>query len=164
MSRPVHICMYLYIYMYMNTYRYVHSGAENLRLSWRSNARVVNRCNQSQRLDENLNRGYYPRDTVTWKQIRASQTAKAGIVQMPKEERAWPTAGQQFMAELDFSTGKNVVLPFPLAREERCLTLQSIVYVSYYAYNTYINQCVSWCLCILYVYTDLDTYRYVLYE
>ena len=32
------------------------------------------------------------------------------------KERAVPAAGQPFMAEPDFGTGKNVVLPFPSAQ------------------------------------------------
>ena len=42
--------------------------------------------------------------------------ARADTVARPKKERAVPAAGQPFMAEPDFGTGQNVVLPFPLAQ------------------------------------------------
>ena len=69
--------------------------------------------------DRGLSGGFYP------KQKRASHAAQADILDdsLPKKERAWPTAGQQFAAKPDFSTGKNVVVPFPSAREERYSTL-----------------------------------------
>ena len=41
---------------------------------------------------------------------------KRGNVPRPKKEKAVPAAGQPFMAEPDFGTGKNVVLPFPSAQ------------------------------------------------
>ena len=68
-----------------------------------------NRCNQSRRLDWNLDGGFYPRDTEMSKPKReVSQHCSSWALQ--KEEKAWPTAGHQFMAEQDFCTGKIVVL------------------------------------------------------
>ena len=46
----------------------------------------------------------------------ASHVARANTVPRPRKERAVPTAGQPLMAEPDFGTGKNVVLPFPSAQ------------------------------------------------
>ena len=42
--------------------------------------------------------------------------ARADTVPRPKKEMAVPAAGQPFMAEPDFGTGKNVVIPFPSAQ------------------------------------------------
>ena len=47
--------------------------------------------------------------------------ARADTVPRPKKERAVPAAGQPFMAVPDFSTGKNVVLPF-LSAQGRTLS------------------------------------------
>ena len=91
------------------------------------------------------------------KKIKGRHPAQAYHVSLLKEERAWPTAGQQFMAEQDFCTGKNVVLPFPSAKEERylhykqwCTYLVRIIPACMYRYGI-LDQYV--CICILYVYT-----------
>ena len=42
--------------------------------------------------------------------------ARADTVPRPRKEWAVPTAGQPLMAEPDFGTGKNVVLPSPSAK------------------------------------------------
>ena len=104
----VFLCI-LYVYTYINTYRFVYSGAEDLRLSRRSRAQVVRQiigCSQSQRLDWNLDCWFYPRDTVTSKTKKGRHPAKAYIFLLPKEERAGPTSCFQFMAEPDFCTGR----------------------------------------------------------
>ena len=117
----------LYVYTYMNTYtasyRFVNSGGEDFHLSRRSRARVV------RQMQSESEAGLEPRLRVLSKghsdvkTKKGSHPAKAYIVPLPKEARAGPTACPQFIAEPDFCTGTNVVIPFPSAKEERYHTL-----------------------------------------
>ena len=81
------------------------------------------RCNQRQRLDRTLVPGFCPRGAVTSQRKRAKARGPSRHCSAAEEgkERAVPAAGQPFMAEPDFGTGKNVVLPFEelRRREER---------------------------------------------
>ena len=113
----------LYIYMYMNTYRYIHSGAEDLRLSRRSREQVVRHMQSEPEAGLEPQLLVLSKGHSDVKTKKGSHPAKAYIGPLQKEERAWLTACQQFMAEQDFCTGKNVVLPFPSAKEERYSTL-----------------------------------------
>ena len=59
------------------------------------------------------------RETGTSKQKRELE----GTSSAAEGGKGRPTAGQQFMAEPDFCTRKNFILPFPSAREESYRTL-----------------------------------------
>ena len=92
--------------------------------------------------------------------------AQADIDSLQKEERAWPTAGKQFKLS---RTSAQERMTFFLSFGERRKLLYfinngvSILYVCYVLYLQIWNpQPVL--MRILYVYTYIDTYRYVLYE
>ena len=107
-------CTYAYRlgYIHLNAYRlgYIHSG-ENIFVL----ADILS-CETGAIRVRGWIRifidGFSPRDTVRSKEKRASHKAQANTVPL-QEERAGQTACHQFMAEHDFCTWKNVVLPFP---------------------------------------------------
>ena len=75
----VFVCI-LYVYTYMNTYRYVHFGTEDLRLSRRSRAQVVRQMHSESEAGLEPRLRVYPRDTVTSKQKREVTLPKPTLV------------------------------------------------------------------------------------
>ena len=122
------------------------------------------RCNQSQRLCWNLYRGFYPRETEMSKQKGEVRRHKFSCQR--RKGQSQRQASTLWLSRTS-APAKNSFSPF-LQRGKRvivlyklwCLYLVSIILTYMYRYwipDQYV------CICILYVYTYMDTYRYILY-
>ena len=122
------------------------------------------RCNQSQRLCWNLYRGFYPRETEMSKQKGEVRRHKFSCQRRKGQSQRqastlWlsrTSAPEKNSFSPFLQRGKRVIVLYKLW----CLYLVSIILTYMYRYwipDQYV------CICILYVYTYMDTYRYILY-